>query len=187
MIEEDCLAVSASDMKEPRKCLRKFLGHANVIKNHRDNLDMLVRTKKYIIWFVPREVLRHMVAGTLSSLSDEFKSFVLISRLLGGYVCDDQEWLSACKSTHGLLGGMPQPMFRLASALQDPREVYFHESFPAWAAAEIRQVADSLKNPASNWAIRPDRRVIKKAAPGFALFGTTDLVANDAAEQQRVK
>jgi len=186
-IEEDCLAVSASDMKEQRKCLRQFLGHANVIKNHRANLDVLVRTVKYKIWFVPREVQRHMVAGSLSTLSDECKSLVLISRLLGGYVCDDQEWLTACKSTYGVTGGLPQPMFRLASAVQVSREVWFDESFPPWAAEEIRQVADSRKNPASNWVFRADRRCIKKDEIAVALFGTNDLVANDAAEKQRIK
>jgi len=128
-----------------------------------------------------------MVDGSLSLLSEELQSFVLMSRLLGGYVGDDQEWLTTVEAVHPVAGALPQPIFRLAAAVKTSHELYIHESVPAWASKQLGQVVDCLKNPNSHWVLRADRRCIKSDGLAFALFGTTGLVTDDAAEKEKLK
>ena len=149
------LVVSAGDVGGCRDRLRKIFGRAQVLKKHSQRIDSLATTSKTIVWFFPRRFMREVIAGRLGALpDDDLKSACLSSRLLGGYIADD-EWLQACEEMHPVLGQVPQPIVRLEAAVKkESREVVIHASVAtdaAWAAVVLSAI-DCAKTPLSTWS-----------------------------------
>lgn len=184
------LVISVGDkMEVARKRLRKLLGNDAVTKQHQDKLETIAASEKTLVWFVPHAVMGHMVNGTLQHLSDELKSAVLMSRLVGGFVADDGEWLTASEEMHAISGTIPEPIVRFRPGLDRSLELFIHDSVTSAASWAIRalSVADGIKNARSKWVIRPDRQTIKCDAKGIALFGDASGVMKDSATAKKCK
>jgi hypothetical protein len=147
--KDNILVISAGDkMEVARKRFRKLLGNDAVTKQHQDKLETIAASEKTLVWFVPHAVMGHMVNGTLQHLSDELKSAVLMSRLVGGFVADDGEWLTASEEMHAISGTIPEPIVRFRPGLDGSLELFTHDSVTSAASWAIRalSVADGIKN-----------------------------------------
>ena len=181
------LVVSAGKMEKSRSRLRKILGQDRVTKNHVANLDTIMKSGKTIVWLVPRELIQHVIAGRLLLLDDELKSVCVASRLLGGFLVDE-EWVDASVDLHERRACVPQPVARLKAAVKTTvRELVIDASvgaYAAWATAVLHAVVDGIKNPASRWTIRPARKDIKKEKDGLVLLGSAAMATADAEKKK---
>ncbi len=184
------LVISVGDkMEAARKRLRKLLGNDAVTKQHQDKLETIAASEKTLVWLVPHAMIGPMVTGTLQHLPDELKSAMLMSRLVGGFVTDDGEWLTACEQMHDISGTIPEPIVRFRPGLDHSLELFIHDSVTSaasWAIGAL-SVADGIKNARSKWVIRPDRQSIKCDAKGIALFGDASGVMKDSAKAKKCK
>ena len=185
---ETSLVVSAGDMTEPRARVRKILGHLRVLKQHVKNLDAILKSGKTVVWLVPSGFVGQVIGGGLASLPDELKSVCLASRMFGAFIAHE-EWIAACEEMHPILHQVPQPIARLEAAIKNPLELVIDASVggeAAWATSVLK-ATDGIKNPASKWILRPDRKAIKMDHGALVLFGNADKVARDAEKKKEVK
>ena len=175
--------VSVQAMAKERHRLRKILGPDRVTKDHVANLDKIVKSGKTIVWLVPREHIRNVISGRLLLLTDELKSLCLASRLLGGFIVDE-EWVDACAEMHVHKGTVPQPVARLKAAVKTQiRELVIDASvgeYAAWATAVLNGAVDGIKNPGSKWTIRAARKDIKHDKQARVLLGSATKATADA-------
>ena len=128
-----------------------------------------------------------MVSGKLGAASDELKSAALLSRLVGGFVADDEEWLKASEAMHAVSGAVPEPIVRLRPALQEAGvDLCIDASVAAsagWATPAL-SIVDGTKNPRSKWAVR-EGRLFKCDGKAVALFGTEDAAKSAADKKEK--
>ncbi len=179
------LVVSAGDMSAPRGRLRKILGHGRVIKQHVANLGTILDSGKTVVWLVPDGFTEQVVTGHLASLPDELKSVCLVSRILGGFIANE-EWVAASEEVHPILNQVPQPIACLEAAAKTSREIVIDEAVAEWAKRAL-VFGNGITNPASKWIVRPDRKVIKNDLQAFVLFGSAEEVDQDAEKKKKVK
>ena len=124
---------------------------AYVWENSTEQLRFLIHFE--VLWYASSEELEE--AMTLGPRKNaDMSSFVLGTRLLGGYI-GTRHWLDVCRST----GRVLQPVLRLSRMLGSPTEVCFHKSLetgPLDVAAVISRCLEAATKAGrpSSWRLR---------------------------------